>query len=226
MKKINSILWGIVIICIGVIIALNSLGLIEFDVFFDGWWTLLIIVPCAIGFFTERDKTGNLIGLIIGVCLLLCCQDVLSFGILWKLLVPAIIIIIGVKIIVSAILEKKANEIIVQMKKNGNNSKSGFAAFSGCNMNFDGEIFEGAELSAVFGGVKCDLRNAVFESDCAIQATAVFGGIDILVPSNVNVKINGTSLFGGISDKAEHDKNSTITLYVNGTSIFGGIDVK
>ncbi len=29
---------------------------------FDGWWTLFIIVPCAIGLITDRDKTGSIIG--------------------------------------------------------------------------------------------------------------------------------------------------------------------
>ena len=73
-------------VAIGVLIGLNAAGLLPFELFFDGWWTLFIIIPCAVGLFTEREKTGNVIGVIIGVCLLLCCRDILSFHMLWELL--------------------------------------------------------------------------------------------------------------------------------------------
>ena len=99
MKKSSKILWGLLLIVIGVIYAINATGLADIDVFFDGWWTLFIIIPCGIGIFTDNDKMGNLIGLLIGVFLLLCCQDILSFGMLWKMIVPAIIILIGLKLV-------------------------------------------------------------------------------------------------------------------------------
>ena len=77
MKKIGSVILGIILIAIGAVFALNALNITDIDIFFDGWWTLFIIVPCTIGLFTEREKTGNIIGIAIGVFLLLCCQDIL-----------------------------------------------------------------------------------------------------------------------------------------------------
>ena len=89
------------------------------------------------------------------------------------------------------------------------------------------EIFKGAELTAVFGGIKLDLRNAVFESDTAINACCIFGGADILLPDNVNIKVNSNSLFGGIDNKKhQNSKDNVHTVYLNGTCIFGGVDVK
>ena len=70
MKKVGSVLWGIVLIAAGVIWALNEFNITNINVFFDGWWTLFIIVPCAIGLFTEREKTGNIIGIAVGVFVL------------------------------------------------------------------------------------------------------------------------------------------------------------
>ncbi|MBE6609932.1 MAG: hypothetical protein E7634_04630 [Ruminococcaceae bacterium] len=78
MKKIKNTVWGIVLIVIGVIVALNALKITNIDLFFDGFWTLFIIIPCFIGIFTEKDKKGNLIGLVIGVLLLLACRDLLE----------------------------------------------------------------------------------------------------------------------------------------------------
>ena len=173
----------------------------------------------------EKDKTGNLIGVAIGVFLLLCSRDILSFSMLWKLLVPAIIMIIGLKMIFSALFGNKANQILKQLKENGNMPRSGHATFSGCTLNYQDQVFEGAELSAVFGGVKCDLREAVIEKDCAIEVSAIFGGIDILVPKHINVKVNSTCIFGGISNKTKPNADAP-TLYITGTCMFGGVDIK
>ena len=116
MKKASCVIWGILLIAAGVIFALNALNIADIDIFFSGWWTLFIIVPCGVGLFTEREKTGNIIGIAIGVFLLLCCQDILSFSMLWKLLVPAIIVIIGLKMVLTGLFGNKANEIISKMK--------------------------------------------------------------------------------------------------------------
>ena len=225
MKKASSIIWGLVLVAAGVIFALNAFNITDIDVFFDGWWTLFIIIPCGIGLFTEREKTGNIIGIVIGGFLLLCCLDVLNFSMLWKLLIPAIIVVIGVKLVLTGFLGNKANEIMKKMKSEGKELKAGYATFSGCNLNFDGEIFEGVELSAIFGGVKCDLRGSIIEKDCAIQVSAIFGGIDILVPDNVNVKVNSNSIFGGVSNKTKASANAP-TIYISGTCMFGGVEIK
>lgn len=227
MRKLSKILWGIALIAIGGIFALNAFGVTDIEIFFDGWWTLFIIVPCFIGIFSEREKTGNIIGLLIGVFLLLCCQNVLGFDMLWKLAIPAIIVIIGLKLIFGAVFGDKAIKLLESSKQSGENIKIGCATFSGQDLNFDGEQFSGAELTAVFGGVKCDLRNAVIEKDCAVTATAVFGGIDIFVPDYVNVKVNSNSIFGGVSDKNHRPTvQGDVTLYINATCMFGGVEIK
>lgn len=67
----------------------------------------MIIVPCVAGLFTEREKTGNIIGIAIGVFLLLCCQGVLSFSVIWKLLIPAIIVALGLKMVFNGLFGNK-----------------------------------------------------------------------------------------------------------------------
>lgn len=227
MKRVNQILWGVVLIAIGLLLGLNAFGITSIEIFFDGWWTLFIIVPCVIGLISGNDKTGSLIGLCIGVFLLLCCQNILNFNMLWKLIVPAIIIIFGLKMIFSNLMDRGSAETMQRIKENNGQVRYGTATFSGENMNFSGEVFEGAELNAIFGGLKCDLRNAVIEEDCLIQASAIFGGIDILVPNNINIKVSSNSIFGGISNKTANQRNEAApTLYIKGTCIFGGVDIK
>lgn len=53
------------------------------------------------------------------------------------------------------------------------------------------------------------------------------GGADILLPDNVNIKVNSNSLFGGVDNKNHQNlKDNAHTVYLNGTCIFGGVDVK
>ncbi len=225
MKKISSIIWGIVLILAGGLFALNALGITNVELFFDGWWTLFIIIPCGVGIFTEREKLGNIIGLSIGVFLLLCCQNILDFSMLWKLVVPAVIVILGLKMVLNGVFGNKANDILSSLKKSGNFPKATSAIFSGSDVSFDGQIFEGTELNAIFGGVKCDLRNAVIDKDCAVQVTAIFGGVDIFVPDNVTVKVSSNSIFGGVSNKTAVHKDAP-TLYISATCMFGGAEIK
>ncbi len=225
MKKISSVIWGIVLIVAGALFALNALNITNFEIFFDGWWTLFIIVPCAVGLFTEREKTGNIIGIAVGVFLLLCCQDVLSYSMLWKLLLPVIIVIVGLKMVFTGLFGNKANEVIAKLKQDGGETKIGCAVFSGSDIKYNNEIFEGAELTAIFGGIDCDLKNAIIEKDCAIQISAIFGGIDIIVPKNVNVKVHSNCIFGGISNKTEAYEDAP-TIYISGICMFGGVEIK
>lgn len=226
MKKFKNILWGVLLIAAGILFTLKVLNIIDFNIFFDGWWTLFIIIPCTIGIFTESDKLGSIIGVAIGVFLLLCCQDVLSFELVRKLFVPVIIIIIGINLVVGGLIGNKSNEIFVKMKENGLNPKEYYATFSSQNLNFSGELFESAELNAVFGGVKCDLSGAVIDKDCAVKVSAIFGGITIIVPKNVNVKVGISSIFGGVTNKSESADKNGPTIYISGMCMFGGVDIK
>lgn len=225
MKKLSNIIWGVVLLAVGVVVALNALGITDVSLWFDGWWTLFIIIPCLVGLATEKDKTGNAIGLCIGVLLLLGAQDILDFSLLWKLIVPAIIIIIAVKLILKGIRSEKSEE---KAEEDGEKADipSEFAAFSGSKKDFSGKTFDGAELNAIFGGIECDLRDAIIENDCEINISAIFGGIDILLPENVKVIVESTSIFGGVSDKRSSKADSNVTVHIKGLCLFGGADIK
>lgn len=228
MNTMKNVFWGIILVILGLIWGLNALDITNINIFFDGWWTLFIIVPCFIGLFSDKDKTGNIIGLVIGIALLLCCLDLLDFNIIWKLSFPTILVIVGLSFIFKDSLNNKINKEINKINKENNSDNEYCATFSSQNVYFDDEEFKGANLTSVFGGVKCDLRNAIIKENQVINCSAIFGGIDIYVPENVKVKIKSNSIFGGISNKrkdASKDKDAKI-IYINATIMFGGIDIK
>ena len=99
MKNKSNILWGIVLIVIGIIWGINSLGIVHINIFFKGWWTLFIIIPSIIGIVKNVREFSNYVWLLLGVVLLLCTRGILSFELIRKLLLPAILVIVGISFI-------------------------------------------------------------------------------------------------------------------------------
>ena len=99
MKRSKSIIWGIAILALGLFFGGKALGLFQFELFFDGWWTLFIIVPSLMSLCTERFKFGSLFMLALGIILLLAAQNVFSWDAAWKVILAAFFIVIGLSII-------------------------------------------------------------------------------------------------------------------------------
>lgn len=227
MNKISNLLWGILFVIIGVIFGLNALEITNIDIFFDGFWTLFIIIPCFIGLFSDNDKEGNLIGLVIGVCLLLACQDLIEFELILKLVVPFILVVIGLSFIFKDAVSRNIRKKIKEINKGKTTSQEYCATFSGQNISYYKEEFTGCSLSAVFGGVKCDLRDAIIKEDTIINASSIFGGITIYAPKDVDIKITSTPIFGGVSDQRSiKNKDAEKKIYINATCLFGGVEIK
>lgn len=225
MKKEN-VLWGLGFIIVGILVLVNALGILEINVFFKGWWTLFIIVPCFVNIFKDNDKTASIIGTVFGILLLLAVRDVINFDLLWKILLPLVLIIIGLSLIFK---DKVSDKVKDEIKKLNKNSKDEYTAtFSGQDLNFDDEEFKGCELNAIFGGIKCDIKNAKLKDDVVINASSIFGGITLYVPKDVNVKVVSNSIFGGVSGNYNKNKNDKKgkTIYVNATCLFGGVEIK
>ena len=108
------------------------------------------------------------------------------------------------------------------MRKND----SCIAVFGGQRFRAEKGSFFGAKLLAVFGGVNCDLTEISVAQGSTVYAIAIFGGIDIRVPENINVKVRSFSLFGGTSDRREtpNDENAPV-LYIKSFNLFGGTDI-
>ncbi|MBQ8473077.1 MAG: hypothetical protein IJ501_06205 [Bacilli bacterium] len=222
--KTSNLIWGIVLVILGFIFGLNALEITNINLFFKGWWTLFIIVPCLIGLYNGKDITGNAIGVIIGLFLLLICQGIVDLTILFKLFIPIVLVVIGLTLI----FKDKLNDKLRKEIKSINNKKiiEYYATFSGSDLDFSNKDFYGCELNAVFGGIKCDLRKSKIKDKSKITANAIFGGIDIYVPEDVVVKVVSTSIFGGVSKKNKEDNKGDKVLYIECLSLFGGVDIK
>ncbi len=223
--KVSNILWGLFFIIIGMGFAGNAFDLWNFELFFEGWWTLFIIIPCSISLIQNGFRLWTLIGLIIGIMLFLSSRDMIDGDVLGKLIAPLIFVLIGLSMIFKNLFHGDRNLRIDVQYQGGSSEYS--AIFSGNKFQVAGEKFLGTTVNAIFGGFELDLRNAIIDEDIVINATAIFGGIDIMVPSNVNVKVSNVPIFGGVDNKIINSPDPNIpTILLNSTCMFGGIDIK
>ena len=205
MKKIENTVIGLILIIIGVIIGLNAFHITNIDLFFDGWWTLFIIVPCFFGLFKDQDKTGNIIGLIVGIYLLLYCQGLINFQFAWKLVVPVIFVLIGLKMIFKDTFNKKKHRQNI----------------------YDNHLYTGGNYDVTFNGLILDLSKAYLNEETNITISTLFGGVDLYLPDDVNIQIQSSNFLGGVDlHKRENKRENTKVIYLNARCIFGGINIK
>ena len=80
---------------------------------------------------------------------------------------------------------------------------------------------------AVFGSCQVDLTGVDLATETHIVATAVFGGIEVLVPEGIGVDFGGVSVFGGRDDKTKGTPRPGAPIVrVDGYALFGGVTVR
>lgn len=223
-NKLWPIFWGLFFIIIGIGYGGDALNMWHFTIFFTGWWTFFIIIPSLIGLIQKGYSTSELVALLVGIILLLSRRNIINFSVVGKLLFPAILIVIGLSIIFKDVF--KDRRIYKKNIAYKGDPTEQYAIFSGNKQKVSG-TFLGTSVNAIFGGYTLDLRDAVVEQDIVINATAIFGGVDIFVPEGVIIRTSTVPIFGGVSNKVSdpNEVNSPVIL-VNCVCMFGGVDLK
>jgi len=92
MEKKNRNLIGILLLAFGVVFLLQTLHILPIAIFFNGWWTLFLIIPAILSMSRQGVTAGNAVLLVIGVFFFIDAQG-------WNLrgyLMPAILIALGI----------------------------------------------------------------------------------------------------------------------------------
>ena len=210
MKKANGLFIGLLFIVVGLLYACSALDIFDFSIFFPGWWTLFIIVPCIYALTRKNeDKTGPVIGLAIGICFLINAQDI-SFHIdFWPMAVAVLCLVIGWKL------------IFPQKNKQHKQVEYDTAYGSTNDANVNGEsadtIYTG-ESSTGSGNTNTS------HSGGYINATAIFGGKDIRVDNECFTGADINVIMGAVDLNL---RNAIISedVYVNVSAVMGGIDI-
>ncbi|MBV0901512.1 LiaF transmembrane domain-containing protein [Haloarcula salina] len=103
-----------------------------------------------------------------------------------------------------------------------------FAFFGGSERRVTADAFRSADLTALFGGIELDLRDAgIADAPAHVSTTTIFGGTEIRVPREWNVRIDVLPLFGAAEDSRPRadDEHDEVDLVVTGFVAFGGLEL-
>lgn len=224
MPNWNIGLLGLALFVLGGAVGLDALGIVEIQLFFRGWWTLLLIVPGLIGLLQGRRRALE-IGLVVGGILLLALVRgwfAAGFGLLLSvtlLMVGGIMICGGMKwLCLPRRIELEQSPESVIPKYCG-------ALGRRC-VSYDGLLFRGAELTAMAGSLQIDLRKARFDRDMEIRADAVLGKVEILLPTNVQVLIGSAVCLGRVRERFPHSADPCARIvFVDGMCVLGHVEI-
>jgi hypothetical protein len=81
---------------------------------------------------------------------------------------------------------------------------------------------------AFMGGGQLDLTQARFaEQECTIQVFAFMGGVEVIVPEDVTVRVTGFGFMGGFDHKGAHEgPPGGPVVTVSGFAFMGGVEVR
>lgn len=222
MKETTSrIITGTIITLIGAGAMLSTLGVFPFWDHFKVWWPLLLVVAgifTLIGEFRRNFIWGATL-ILIGALLTLKNIDVLSFNV-FSLIVPIAIMSVGFSILFTA--KNRSN-----VKSTSIDSDSIAAVFSGSESINSSKDYEGGSLTAVFGGIDLDLRDAKIKDKATLDVFVLCGGIELKVPKDWKVVVKATPILGGTENKSRgQEDHKGPVLIITGTVALGGVEVK
>lgn len=232
----SRFVFGFLLVALGLAFLLNTFGLYDFGDFFSTWWPSSLMIIALAQIATGRTQwfwSGVLF--IAGALLQARNLELLPVG-FWSAFWPLVLILAGVSVLVNRGSKKKVSAT------SGNDAFFGgstqnvtgdrvdrTAIFSGQELRVSTKSFAGGDLTAVFGGIEIDLRDADIEApNVMLTVSAVFGGIEIRVPPHWQIVVQGTPIFGGIEDKTMRIPNTTVKgpiLLIDVTAVFGGVEI-
>ncbi|MER6913631.1 DUF1707 domain-containing protein [Streptomyces sp. NPDC000594] len=81
---------------------------------------------------------------------------------------------------------------------------------------------------AIFGSVEIDLTRALFEQrHTVINATSIFGSVEVRVPENITLRGNGNGVFGSFEVRTlESVEPDAPVVTIHGYSVFGTVEAR
>ena len=109
MKKASRIIWGILVLALGVILFGNAAKLWDVTLFFDGWWAALVMLLALFSICTDKPNIVNVYFLLFGGVMLFkeqgifIAKDTSS----WLIALALLIAVAGISIIIRAAFGSK-----------------------------------------------------------------------------------------------------------------------
>ncbi len=247
----NHKLGGLVLIAVGILFLLNRIP--QTAGLFPHWFFTWPMILIAIGIFTGVKNGFRhiawLIFIAIGCYFLLYENNLISLN-LRPYALPAGLILLGIIVLVKKNRFHKHHYDRCHRHRHGRFGKHPWApeagdtdqandisddvvsinsTFGNVERNVFSKNFRGGNISSVFGGCQVNFTQADFQGSAVVDVSVMFGGVDIIIPANWNLKNELSVIFGGIEDRrvmssTAHESGKTLIL--KGNITFGGVEIK
>jgi predicted membrane protein len=241
---------GVCLVLVGVVLALDQLGLLYANHLLRFWPAALIIL----GLVMLQRREGQsalraLVLIVVGGWLLLNTLGLVSLD-LWEFFVPLLLVFFGARIMMhNRSSGSGAPPNLPGMGPQAGNSPAGqgagsfdsvplgssepvhaslFSLLSSSKRRWGKSVFRGAETTAFMGGCELDLRDALMSTGelAVVDVFVVMGGVNIFVPPHWTVSQEVVPLMGGVHDKTHSvPSNPAQHLLVRGTVVMGGVEI-
>ncbi len=221
----SHFVFGLIVIAIGVAFLLDNLGILEAREIFRYWPVLLIFLGIS-RLTSAMSMIGRIIGLFFitaGTLMLLDRMSFIHFH-FWDWW-PLILILIGGSLLLNS--TRWRTTIAGGAPPDSESAVNLFAFMGGYKRASYSQDFRGGELSAIMGGCDIDLRQAsITGAPAVLNVFAFWGGIDVKIPHDWIVILEGTPIMGGIEDRTHPtEAASEKRLIIRGTAIMGGVEI-
>lgn len=224
MKKASRIIWGILILALGVILFGNAAKLWDVTIFFDGWWAALVMLLALFSICSDKPNVVNVYFLLFGGVMLFkeqgifIAKDTSS----WLIALALFIAVAGISIIVHAAFGSKKKVTTISSTEFASSKSETTVSFAEETICFDGTEFESGNYSVSFGSLTVDLRNAIISENATLYAKAAFGELKVLLPENIKADVESNAFLGEVNAP---QSNGEKTLKIKASATFGQISV-
>jgi predicted membrane protein len=241
-----GLIWGFIILFVGVALLLDRMGVLPIDYVFHFWPLLLVLF----GFMNIISASNRVFGfLLVTAGILLQLNKFgylrLSFADLWPLAIIGIgLLMIWGSLETRGLLRKKVKldwtqgsaaekfrRHLTELTGETDTSFNAAAVFGGCERRYTGQHLQSGKATSIFGGVELDLRDANIDDEAVLEIICVFGGVELRVPETWAVHSRSLPVFGGFEDKTRQSRVDETAgakrkaLIVTGVVIFGGLEI-
>ncbi|WEF35180.1 LiaI-LiaF-like domain-containing protein [Pseudoduganella chitinolytica] len=225
---------GLAVIVIGFLFLFDNLGWLDLDIGVQ-FWPVVLVGAGVLKIAQARSGRGSATGAILvlaGVVLLLRALGWLHIG--WNVLGPALMIGGGALLVVRSAgrrhLAGRAGSAGVRLDKDGDTATEDIvnvtAVLGAHRRRMATQHFRGGEITVLMAGCDLDLRDASLDGVAVLHVFALMGGIDIKVPTDWTVELEGMPILGGFEDSTLRPRDTGKRLVVRGYAIMGGLDLR
>jgi predicted membrane protein len=222
----GRIFWGLLLIVLGGLFLLHQMDRIDFgDLIGHYWPVVFIILGFSILLSNNFRNVGSGIFFIAFGAFFLLIRLRIFDRMVWSYLWPLAIIAVGVWILLRPAWHPDRKKEPAGMTADDLDINQ---VLSSSSRKIESQNFRGGKADVVLGSIELDLRGArLAGGQTTLILSAVFGGIEVIVPRDWQVVLEGSPVLGSIeSRKAISDVPKTQTLTIKGSAVFGSIEVK